>query len=327
MKKLLFLFILVNLAFSQSIDEIYNQAQKLEKEEKYKEAMLLYKKALNQKEKRGIVKNIKKAYGKIKKSFFKKHIKKTQDKETNQNIEEMLEGSFGIYSYKPTYLLLGTYDTEEHSDKRSQFETAFQISAKKPISYDLLGLDEIINIAYTQKSFWQTSRDSSPFRETNYAPEIFIEFPYKDSDYLKGYKLSLIHESNGRNEEYSRSWNRVYLEGAFQFSNLFVVPKVWYRIPEKDDDNPDIYKYYGYGELRLMYPYKNQIFDLIVRNNLKFNSSNKGSTQLNWTFPIPSLKHFHQSYGFLQIFTGYGNSLIDYNHETNKIGLGIAISR
>ncbi len=328
MKKVIYLLSVVGLCFSQSVDDLYNQAQSLEIEGKYKEAMLLYKKAFNVRQKRSILKDDKKAYDKIKHSFYKRYVSKTQDKETDKNIEEILTGKFGIYSYKPNYLMFGSYDTEEYEDNRSQFETVFQISAKKPIFYDLFGLDEIINVAYTQKSFWQTSRDSSPFRETNYAPEVFVEFPYKNAtENLKAYRVSLIHESNGRNEEYSRSWNRVYLEGIFQFSNLFVMPKVWYRIPEKDDDNPDIHRYYGYGELRLMYPYKNQNFDLTLRNNLHLDSTNKGSAQLNWTFPLPQFKHFPKSYGFLQIFSGYGNSLIDYNHETHKIGLGIAISR
>ncbi len=305
MKKLLFVLVLLNFTFCQDL-ELYKKASKIEEKKK---------------------KN--KSYEKIRHSFFQKYINKIADEETNKNIEEIILSSFGIYPYKPNYLLFGTYDYEQYDDDRSNFETIFQISAKKPIFYDLFHLEEIISIAYTQKSFWQTSRDSSPFRETNYAPEFFMEIPYKNSKYLKGYKLSLIHESNGRNEQYSRSWNRIYFEGFFQFSNFFAIPKVWYRIPEKkdDDDNPNIYKYYGYGELRLIYPYKNQDFDLTLRNNLKLNSSNKGSAQLNWTFPLPSLKHFTRSYGFLQIFIGYGNSLIDYNHETNKIGFGIALSR
>ena len=114
-----------------------------------------------------------------------------------------------------------------------------------------------------------------------------------------------------------------------QFSNLFVIPRIWYRIPENvnKDDNPDIYKYYGYGDLSLFYPYKKHTFELRIRNNIKFNSQNKGATELNWTFPLPELLSTSNSYGFLKIFSGYGESLIDYNRENNKIGIGIAFSR
>lgn len=344
MKKLLFCTF-ITLSFGQSIDEIYKEASEFEKIGKYKEAMLLYKKAFNLKEKqRNLSKSLtenktvsisnekteekEKTYETLKKDFYKNHISKSEDKETNKNVEEILSSTFGLYPYKKNYLLLGTYDFEKQEDNRSQFETAFQISAKKPISYNIFGFNEVITLAYTQKSFWQTSRHSKPFRETNYLPEIYVEFPYTNSDYFKGYKVSLLHESNGRNKEFSRSWNRVYVEGSFQVSNLFVKPKVWYRIPDtKEDDNPDIHKYYGYGDLTLLYPYKNHTFDLVLRNNLEFNSSNKGSAEFNWTFPLPKFMSEAKAYGFLQYFTGFGNSLIDYNKETNKIGFGIAVSR
>jgi len=260
--------------------------------------------------------------------FYKDYINKIEDKETSFNLEQKITGNFGLYPYKKNYLLPVTYDHNK-DEYRDQVETIFQFSIKKPITYNFFGLNESFSLGYTQKSFWQTTSDSSPFRETNYMPEIFLQFPYNKNKLLKGFKISLIHESNGRNKENSRSWNRLYLEGYLQFSNLFVIPRIWYRIPENvnKDDNPDIYKYYGYGDLSLFYPYKKHTFELRIRNNIKFNSRNKGATELNWTFPLPELLSTSNSYGFLKIFSGYGESLIDYNRENNKIGIGIAFSR
>lgn len=153
--------------------------------------------------------------------------------------------------------------------------------------------------------------------------------PYTNSERLKAFKFSILHESNGRNEENSRSWNRIYAQAFFQLSNLFVSPKVWYRIPEKseDDDNPDIDKYYGYGDLTFLYAYKKHTFELNLRNNLRFNANNKGAVEFNWAFPLPEFLSTRNSYGLVNIFSGYGNNLIDYNHEVNKIGFGIAFSR
>jgi phospholipase A1 len=336
MKYFLLILITINLLYADDFQDIYLKASNHEKNGNYKEAMLLYKQALNQKiskEDQYIIDLSKskvhevQTFTKMKRDFYN-NINKAADKETNISLEQMITGDFGLYPYRKNYIIPASYDVQKKSD-REQFETSFQFSIEKPISYNFFGLDESISVAYTQKSFWQTSADSSPFRETNYKPEVFVQFPYKNSETLKGYKVSLIHESNGRNDKFSRSWNRLYLETYLQFSNLFVIPRIWYRIPEKasDDDNSDIYNYYGYGDLKFLYPYKKHTFELSVRNNLRPNGHNKGSAELNWTFPLPSFMSTENSYGLVQVFSGYGESLIDYDREINKIGFGIAFSR
>ncbi len=338
MKHLLFFSITFSLLYSSNINDIYQNALLLEKKGQYKEAMFLYKKALNLKLKNkedlyllDLSKNENhevETFSKMKNDFYLKRINKIDDKETNNTLKQMITGNFGLYPYKKNYLVPISHDTKKKKD-RKQEETYFQFSIEKPISYNFFGLDESISTAYTQKSFWQTNEDSSPFRETNYSPEIFALFPYKNSETIKGYKVSLIHESNGRNNQNSRSWNRVYLESYLQLSKIFIIPRVWYRIPEETskDDNPDIYNYYGYGDLRFLYPYKKHTFELKLRNNFKFNKDNKGAAQLDWTFPLPNFISTSNSFGFIQIFSGYGESLIDYDKEIHKIGLGITFSR
>jgi phospholipase A1 len=292
--------------------------------------MLLYKKAanLNISEKKIDSNENDKSFTTLRKAFYEKQIDKVDDKETNTNIKESITKNFELYPYKKNYILPATYDLNK-SDDRKEFETIFQISLEKPIAYNLFGQNEFISASYTQKSFWQTAEDSAPFRETNYEPELFILFPYENSTYLKSYKLAFNHFSNGKGDEISRSWNRLYLEGTFQLSELFITPRIWYKIPENenDDNNPDIQDYYGYGDLTLVYSYQKHQFELILRDNLEFNEKNKGSAEFNWTFPLPRIFYSTNTYGFFQAFTGYGNSLIDYDRETNKIGLGIALSR
>ena len=336
MKKYLPL-LLSTLCLAENLDELYKEAQNLENQGNYKEAMLLYKKAadLNISKEDKYILDLSKndepkgeAFTNMKKAFYQKQMDKVNDKETDENLKQMFTGDFNLYPYKKNYLLPATYDFNQ-SDDRNSFETAFQISIEKPIAYNIFGLNESISAAYTQKSFWQTAEDSSPFRENNYEPEIFMQIPYKSDSILKSYKIALHHASNGRDNELSRSWNRIYLEGTFQVSNLFIIPKVWYRIPEntKDDDNPDIQDYYGNGDLTFLYAYRKHTFELALRNNLEFNDENKGSAELNWTFPLPEFLSNLDSYGFFQIFSGYGNSLIDYDREVQKVGLGIAFSR
>lgn len=336
MKK--FIPILIStLCFSEDTNSLYKQAMELEDQGNYKEAMLLYKKIASSnfsKEDKYILDLSKNqehkvdTYSTMKKDFYQKQIDKVKDKETDESLEQLITKDFNLYPYKKNYLLPATYSFND-IEGRKNLETAFQISVEKPISYNFFGLNESISGAYTQRSFWQTAKDSSPFRETNYEPEIFVQFPYKENSVLKAYKISLLHSSNGRNNEESRSWNRVYLEGYFQFSNLFLIPKVWYRIPEPkgEDDNPNIENYYGYGDLTLLYTYKKHTFEFLLRNNLKFDEQNKGAIEVNWTFPLPEFLSTKNTYGIFQLYSGYGNNLIDYDREINKVGLGIAFSR
>jgi phospholipase A1 len=218
-----------------------------------------------------------------------------------------------------------------------KYEAEFQISLKKPLFFNLLGLNESIVAAYTQKVWWQIYSPSAPFRETNYAPEIFISIP--SSKYIdgvsghKGIRLGFIHESNGRAGLESRSWNRLYLDNMWQSGNLFTRLRVWHRISDGDeattvdfigDDNPDIHNFMGYGDLTLTYLYKKHKINLLVRNNLRLSSKNKGSLTLDWSMPTPFSKN---SFYYVKIFSGYGESLIDYNRHVNKISFGFSFSR
>lgn len=328
------LLLISTLTFAQDRADLLKQAKKYEQKQEFKNAMLIYKKIALLKDERfdklELKEDDKEDFTNLKSKFFEKHIDKIEDKETSDTIKQKIVKNFGLYPYKTNYLLPVTYDTKQR-DGREQFETKFQFSIEKPLKYNLFGLQETISFGYTQKSYWQTSMDSAPFRETNYQPEIFVTFPYskKEKTALKAYKISLLHESNGRNNESSRSWNRLYLESYFQFSNLFFIPRVWYRLPEKEsqDDNPDIDKYLGYGDITLFYPYKKHTFELKLRNNLRLSEDNKGAVEFNWTFPLPSFMHIPNTFGYLQLFRGYGENLIDYDEQMNKIGLGIAFSR
>ncbi|MUH71283.1 hypothetical protein GNP35_01505 [Psychrosphaera haliotis] len=48
-----------------------------------------------------------------------------------------------------------------------------------------------------------------------------------------------------------------------------------------------------------------------------------GSIELNYSFPFPGSSRL---VGFAQYFSGYGESLIDYNHKQQKVGIGIAVN-
>jgi phospholipase A1 len=324
-QQLLFLIFLSSFIFAnENIDELYTQAKKLENEHRYKEAMLIYKKIAQGETKQ---KNLFVNEDKVEEvKETKKVLDTIEDKETDNTLSQILASSFDLYPYNENFFSPLSY-ASNNKDGRKKVETVFQISVKKPISYDFFGFKESINFGYTQTSWWQLYANSSPFRETNYRPEVFVSLPYgkKDHTSLKALKFGFLHESNGQDTPKSRSWNRLYAQSYFQFSSLFFSPRVWYRIPDEDtDDNPDLEDYLGYGDLTFYLPYKKHTFKLLLRNNLKLDDSNKGFAEFSWNFPLLNSKN---TFGFIQLSSGYGDSLIDYNKEVNRISFGVSLSR
>ncbi len=246
------------------------------------------------------------------------------DDETKASMKQMLTKAFDIAPYKINYLLPMTYDAVSHDD-RKHAETKFQLSLQKGLSDNLLGLHESFVVAYTQTSWWQTTDDSAPFRETNYQPEIFMIMPhFSDDSFIKAYQIGVLHESNGQGGDKSRSWNRVYAKTYLQAGNWVVSPRIWYRIPEdaNSDDNHDIDDYLGIADLELMYPWKEHTFKILLRNNFH-REDNRGAVQADWTFPLWEKNLF----GYIQLYSGYAESLIDYNKRSDRVGIGFALSR
>jgi phospholipase A1 len=257
-------------------------------------------------------------------------------------LESVAEANpYTIVPYKPNYITMTyndkvneePYDLNENEEV-DRVEAKFQLSLKIPLVKELFGTDTSLTAAYTQQSWWQINNSdiSAPFRETNYEPEIWVDWWGLEYD-LFGFKgrnlrFAINHQSNGRGGDLSRSWNRVYVSTVLEAENLIVVPRVWYRIPEDDkdfpgdpsgDDNPDIEKYLGHGDITAAYKYNQHTFSMILRNNLR--SDNKGAVQLDWSFPLTDNLR-----GYVQYFNGYGESLIDYDAYTQRIGVGVQLT-
>jgi phospholipase A1/A2 len=231
----------------------------------------------------------------------------------------------GFSSHKSNYILPLTWsDIDDGRDKK---EIKFQVSIKQRL---LKFYGWAFFFGYTQKSFWQAYDDSKsrPFRENNFNPELFLR-----TKMWLGVRcdLGLEHESNGRDIPSSRGWNRIYLLPYYENDRFVVFLKGWYKIhePEKKypndvngDDNPDINKYYGYGELgmKLKIPELNNIrVTGLGRYNFRHK---KGAVELSVI--VPGLI---SSMGITaQYFDGYGESLIDYNVRQRKFGVGVSFT-
>jgi phospholipase A1 len=247
---------------------------------------------------------------------------------------------FTILPHKPNYLLPITYNFSAPARYAGQedyaldkTEISFQLSLKFPLMNNVLGTDLDVMAAYTGRSFWQAYNDelSSPFRDTNHEPEIFVHQSVNKNIgpfFLRGIQYGLVHQSNGRSFPLSRSWNRAYTNFLFSYRNFGLSFKPWYRFEEDDpstslmvtgDDNPDIDDYLGKFELLGAYKYGKHSFSTMIRNNMS--GDNKGALQLNWSFPMG-----RRIKGYVYYFNGYGETLLDYNHASHRLGFGFLLT-
>ncbi|GAA3901306.1 hypothetical protein GCM10022228_10030 [Halomonas cibimaris] len=260
-------------------------------------------------------------------------IKETRERQVLEKASS--HNPFSITAHRTNYLFPISYNGNQnrarfrHIDpdgRADRTEAKFQFSAKFAIVDNLFGDSGDVFFGYTQRSWWQAynTDSSSPFRETNYEPELFIDFA--NAWNLFGWvntrnRIALNHQSNGRSAPLSRSWNRVYLESTLQRGDWAVTFAPHWRIPESDgnDDNPDIHRYVGYGDLRLARRFDH---DQEIAAQLRGNpdTGNYG-TQIDYSWPA-----FNGLRGHVQYYYGYGESLIDYNHRVHRLSLGFSIN-
>ena len=206
--------------------------------------------------------------------------------------------------------------------KYKQAETKFQFSVKKVLFENVLFLGESWNFGYTQTAWWQMYAESAPFRELNYAPELFVSFPFSGFGWLKSMSVGFMHQSNGKDGADSRSWNRVYANAVFHHKRFVFLPRLWYIVPESSlDENKDIRKYLGNFDAKIAYLGRDTFAYILLRNNLNF-KHNKGAVELNAGFDLFD----NGVFWFVQYFNGYGESLIDYQRYINKLGIGFVVA-
>lgn len=275
------------------------------------------------------------------------------DNETKKSVYKSLLSTFDVSAHKTNYLLPfaisdTVYSSYVPSDKYTNIEAEFQFSIKFKLWKNLFGLNEEYDIAYTQHSFWQLYVPSSPFRETNYNPEFSVGFPINENNmfHLKYLKLVLAHQSNGQGniteqdldintsdpkyssipenwlKNRSRSWNYVTSNFYFQYNNLFTELTLWYRFPDGEkDDNPDLLDYMGHGSVKFDYFSGEHLWTLLYRQG---NKLSRYALEGTWSHPILDSQ---SSYFYVKVFSGYGESLIDYDNKINKVAVGISFSR
>ncbi len=250
-----------------------------------------------------------------------------------QSEEQLLRDRwFSITPHRPNYILPAAYNRSSDfsvygpaQDLFSDTEIKFQLSLKTALLTNLWR-NSSVSVAYTQQSYWQLYADeeiSAPFRETNHEPEIMWQIPVEFE--LFGFQarqatFAFNHQSNGQTRPLSRSWNRLTGELVMERDRLVVSAKTWARIDSSsNDDNPNIEDYMGRIQLGAAYAGDKHTFALGLKNSL--DGDLRSGLEFNWMFPLTErLK------GTLQLYSGYGENLIDMENYNNRIGIGIALT-
>ncbi|MEO5660437.1 MAG: phospholipase A, partial [Polaromonas sp.] len=223
-------------------------------------------------------------------------------------------------------------------------ETKIQLSVRTKIAKGLLKSGETdeddqdsLWFGYSQQSYWQLfNKDlSRPFRTTDHEPELIYIYPHQIA--LPGgwdYRLSgvgLVHQSNGQSDPLSRSWNRIYLMGAAEKvlgpeSSVRLQGRVWNRLRESStsDDNPGIERTVGRAELTGTWQINRaNTLGLTLRHSL--HQEAKGSTRIDWLMTPGGSPNYSGLRYHVQLFNGYGDSLLDYSRRRNVLSVGLSL--
>ncbi|MCD7971971.1 MAG: phospholipase A [Candidatus Azobacteroides sp.] len=225
--------------------------------------------------------------------------------------------AFGMY--RDNYIMTGIPTNKKIT--RHTADALFQISIQYRITKTILPWNTFLLLTYSQRSFGKIYESSSPFSENNYNPALLLGKPLIFKDELRGLaSLSIEHESNGKQDTDSRSWNYIVLSAAYFFNiNFSLQGKVW--AGSMGDENKDLLRYRGYGLLACNYKTTNDKFwvsaliyprDYFRGYNTKIELNYKINQKLN-------------PYLFLQWYNGYGETLIDYKDYSSMVRVGICL--
>ncbi len=260
-------------------------------------------------------------------SIFTRYVKETEPGKGSEPGDFFKEH---ISGYEPMYLILGT----KAPDTKFQISFAYQLLNNDGPLADAVPALKGFHIAYTQTSLWDRGGASSPFYDTSYKPEFF--YAWKNVTHAQptnwiqfDLQGGLEHDSNGKGGTDSRSLAIAYFQPTLTIGRddglqLALQPRVWTYIGDLSD-NPDIADYMGYASLRTVVGWKRGL-QLSALGQMGKNA-NRGSVQLDLTYPTMRFFGSFSLYLDVQYFNGYAESLLDYNERTDELRVGFALFR
>lgn len=242
-----------------------------------------------------------------------------------------------LRTFRKNYLLLGSWDdtlsdrpSPVNGEKNRDVEVKFQVSVKYAVFPPSWDHKDSLVFAYTSRSYWQVYQGSasSPFRTTDHEPELFWERRLSERRRLR---VGVSHQSNGESGPEDRSWNRLYAEHTWsncsyectQPGSWRATVKGWASFGESQR-NDDIEAYMGHFQVSGDYFFPGERrghLNVSLRNNLRFGHQNRGWFELNYSFDVGEHVRI-----LAQYTNGYGESLLDFRENVNRVGLGFELS-
>jgi phospholipase A1/A2 len=247
----------------------------------------------------------------------------------NARVRRSFVDHFSVH--EPIYFLFGP------NRPAAKFQFSFKyrfLNGDAPLIRDLPVIAGA-HFAYTQRSIWDITGDSSPFFDTSYMPELVLELLAVDAPAPNrwitwlGAQGGFLHESNGRDGLNSRSANMLFLRPSVAIGDLdgwrlILTPRLVAYV-DNLSDNPDLSRFRGYGDLRAVFG-KNDGIELAATGRVGRNF-NRGSIQFDLSYPVQIVSRDFATYLHLQYFAGYGESLITYDRRTSAIRGGFSLVR
>jgi len=264
---------------------------------------------------------------------------------------------FGKKTDRPVSAHKVNYFSLNHWPGNSDAQVKFQISMKfrllEPNLYVLKYNLFPAYVAYTQKSLWNEGQESMPFEESNYNPEIFLDYPV-NAAIIGRFKLRnvilspLDHESNGLTGIQSRSWNRQYVlikfgleskeklnvTNSFLSDKALLYVKLWQASGYNEQDaylrsigsNDTFLDYRGQGEIGISvrnFLWGGSIKDhqLDIKTPI-FRDNRKNSYEFEFRQQLPDMNFAL----YLQYWYGYGETLMRFDQFGRRGFVGLAFS-
>jgi phospholipase A1 len=226
---------------------------------------------------------------------------------------------FGLY--KDNYFVIGPPLGQHVS--RSNTNVKFQISIAQRLTRATILGGSYLYLFYSQKCFWNVLEESLPMTDLNFNPGIGLTRPLFVKDKFIGKAtLMLEHESNGRDGDESRSWNKISLAAnVIVDPNVMIHGKAWIPIID-GQNNKDILDYCGLYQSGIQ----------ILSNNRRFTAGITLVKRRGWNLNYNTIldvayriSRRDNQFLFLQYYNGYGEGLLAYKEYHSQVRIGILI--